>query len=550
VANELDAVVAAALRRTKPGLDAHDQRRRSYDNAYNIYRSPRPKRVSPWQSNVRVKYGKQVIDTELVNIVSGKPRAKVLPRHPHDELSAKAMQYVLDYFIAKDHMVEKQPVFVQQALIYGVTVAKNHWLYNEATGLDRPTFEPWDITDAWWDPDGRDVDAADYVVLRSWVSPEYMKERAHNPDTGEGVYHNVDELLQTGPGVARPSTAQESFLGAADTRRKDKIELWEIWRDRELIVVGNRQVLLRHQENPYEHGQKPIVIAQVMPDLFEMAGFSETEVVEDVQQALQTLQNMTIDNVHLTTMRGITYRESGVIDPNALELKPRFKWPVQDHDDIRPFEVQPIGTDVYTERQRLLADLQLVTGVNPYISGSDLGSVDQNTATGVTALQEVASRLLRFKAGIIEYKGLQRSFEQWASNVKQFLDKEIAVKIEGPGSQYEWRGFDRESVAGNFDIIIEGTEESLSKQQARGESSAMLNTLAPYVQMGIVDPTEAIKKFAVAFDFPNPEALLKEQAALPPAAPFQQQPTGQPAQQLMAGRPLGVQALNAVTQGA
>jgi hypothetical protein len=550
MADELDAVVAQVLRRTKAGLDAHDSRRRSYDRAYNIYRSPRPRSPSPWQSNVRVKYAKQVIDTELVNIVSGKPRAKVLPRHPQDELAAKSMQYVLDYFTAQDHLVEKQPVFTQQALIYGVTVAKNHWLFDEGAGVDRPTFEPWDITDAWWDPDGRDVDSSDYVVLRSWVTPDYCRQRAHNPDTGNGVFHNVDELLKTGPGQQREATAQESFLGGTDSRRKDKIELWEIWRDDELIVIGNRQVLLRHQKNPYAHGRKPIVIAQVMPDLFEMRGFSETEVVEDVQEALQTLQNMTIDNVHLTTMRGVTYREGSVSDPNAIELKPRFKWPVQDHDDIRPFEIQPIASDVFTERQRLLADLQLVSGVNPYVSGSDMGSVDQNTATGVTALQEVASRLLRFKAGIIQYKGYQRTFEQWAEMVKQFLDTEVAVRIEGPGNEYHWRGFSQADIAGSFDIIIEGTEESLSKQQARGEASAMLNTIAPYVQLGVVDPTEAIKRFAVAFDFPNPEALIKQQQPLPPAAPYQQPPSAQPAQQLLGGRPLGVQALNAVNQGA
>jgi hypothetical protein len=141
------------------------------------------------------------------------------------------------------------------------------------------------------------------------------------------------------------------------------------------------------------------VIAQTRPDLFEMVGVSETEVVDDLQQALHTVENMRFDNLHLTVMRGITYREGGVTDPNMLELRPRFKWPVSDHDDIRPFEVQPLPPEAYEEENALLARMQLITGINPYISGADLQSVDQNTATGVTALQEVASRLLRFKAG-------------------------------------------------------------------------------------------------------------------------------------------------------
>ena len=69
----------------------------------------------------------------------------VKPRHPDVELNAKAMQVVMDYYVGEDHLVEKQPIFAQQGLIYGVTVAKNHWLYDARTtikhgaGLPIPT---------------------------------------------------------------------------------------------------------------------------------------------------------------------------------------------------------------------------------------------------------------------------------------------------------------------------------------------------------------------------------------------------------------------------
>lgn len=573
-------VVAGALNRTKAGLDAHDSRRKAYDTAYQTYRASAPRQpgIDPWRSQLRVKYGKQVIDTELVNIVSGKPRAKVLPRHPDDEQAARAMQYVLDYYVSEDHMVEKQPVFVQQALIYGPTVAKNHWLYlkgrkpvrnfmldpsgqtvvegevaeQDIVLRDGPTFEPWDIYDAWWDPDGRDVDDSDYVVLRSWVSKDYLLRNAYNPDTGTGLYHNVDVLLASGPGARRDSSAQETFLRSQQTKRKDKIELWEVWRDDELIVIGNRQVLLRHQPNPFWHKKKPIVIAQAMPDVFEMQGISETEVIDHIQQALWTLQNLTFDQLHMSAMRGITYRESGVINPDALELKPRFKWPVADHDDIKVVDFPPVGNDVFVERERLKGDLQLVSGVNPYVSGSDLGTVDQNTATGVTALQEVASRLLRFKAGMIQYKGYQRTFEQWSEMVKQFLDHDVQVRIVGPGDTVDWRRYGPQDVIGSYDIVLEGTEESLSKQQARGEAIALLNAFAPLVPTGMVNINPLLEKVAAAYDFPNPQALLAQPQQPIQAAPFGQVPmasqNGAP-QQLMGGRPLGLAAGNAIQQG-
>jgi hypothetical protein len=48
-----------------------------------------------------------------------------------------------------------------------------------------------------------------------------------------------------------------------------------------------------------------------MPDLFEMQGIPTLKQSTTSRTQLWTLQNMTIDNLHLTTMRGITYREGG-----------------------------------------------------------------------------------------------------------------------------------------------------------------------------------------------------------------------------------------------
>ena len=352
----------------------------------------------------------------------------------------------------------------------------------------------------------------------------------HDRTTCDGIYHNVPELLKVGSAVRMETTAQERFLSGSGTDRsmqqqsqRDQFEILEIWADDTVTVVGSRKVLLRNDPNPYWHGRKPIVIAQTRPDLFEMQGIPETELVDHLQQAQWTLQNMTIDNLHLTTMRGITYREGGVADPNALQLRPRFKWPVVDHDDIRPFEIPPISSDVYQERTRLLSDMQLVTGINPYVSGADLSSVDQNTATGVTALQEVASRLLRFKASMLQYKGYQRTFELWGDMIQQFMDKDVAVQITGDDGYPQWLQVGPRDVAGHFDYVLQGSEESLSRQQERGEAIALLNAFAPLAQLQMINFKPILEKIALAYDFPNPEALFLPPQTQPAAAPSQEQ---------------------------
>lgn len=561
-------------------------RRRRYDVAYDIYRASerRPRSLEPWQSKLRVPYGMQTIDSALVNIITGKPRVMVRPRHPDVELNAKAMQVVMDYYVSEDHLVEKQPLFAQQGLVFGVTVAKNHWLYQARTKMSRewiddqgvgvpprlqvgpvqsvirdgPTFEPWNIYDSWWDPQARDVDSAAYITLRSWFSKEQLlrsqckQEGKHDRADCDGVFHNVDQLLRVGPTTKLETTAQARFLTGAGANitaqqvpSKDLYEVLEVWTDDTVTVIGARKILLRNDPNPYWHGRKPIVIAQTRPDMFEMQGIPETELVDHLQQAQWTLQNMTIDNLHLTTMRGVTYREGGVVNPEALQLRPRFKWPVVDHDDIRPFEIPPVSSDVYQERTRLLSDMQLVTGINPYVSGADLSTVDQNTATGVTALQEVASRLLRFKAGQLQYKGYQRTFEMWGDMIQQFMDKNVAVEVTGVDGRPLWLDVNPKDVAGHFNYVLEGTEESLSRQQERGEAIALLNAFAPLAQLGFVNFKPILEKVAIAYDFPNPESLFTPPQTPPAAAPTQEQmDTGQrQLEQQAAGNGMAQQAL-------
>jgi hypothetical protein len=557
-------VVDLVLRVTKPGEDALQVRRRRYDHSYDVYRASerRPASLEPWQSKLRVPYAMQVLDTALVNINTGAPRVIVKPRSPDMTLNAKAMQVVLDYYVAEDHMVEAQPLFAQQGLIYGATVAKNHWLYKSATKMQRswtasitpglppqsmtgpvdtvvhdgPHFEVWDIYDSWWDVRSRDVDDSPYFVLRSWLSKDQVLEMAcnqkgaHSKEACDGVFHNVTELMTVGTAKQPDTTAQQRLLSGSGSSSSatasvygDLFEILEIWTDDTVTVIGSRKVLLRNDPNPYWHGRKPIVLAQTRPDLFEMQGIPETELVDHLQQAQWTLQNMTIDNLHLTTMRGVTYREGGVTDPNALQLKPRFKWPVVDHDDIRPFEIPPIASDVYQERTRLLSDMQLVTGINPYVSGADLSSVDQNTATGVTALQEVASRLLRFKASQLQYKGYQRTFEMWGDMVQQFMDRKVAVEITGEDGQPLWLNINPSDVAGHFHYSLEGSEESLSRQQERGEAVALLNAFAPLAPLGFINFKPILERVGIAYDFPDPEQLFLPPQTQPAAAPSQEQ---------------------------
>jgi hypothetical protein len=85
----------------------------------------------------------QVIDTALVNIV-GRPAARRRSARGVPTTVARRESdagRVSTTTSAKDHLVEKQPVFVQQGLIYGVTAAKNSWLYRESDLTTRVRYQ-------------------------------------------------------------------------------------------------------------------------------------------------------------------------------------------------------------------------------------------------------------------------------------------------------------------------------------------------------------------------------------------------------------------------
>lgn len=561
-AGKTDEQIVNKIRKLiKPGEDAQKERHIYYDTAYKIWR-PQPteadKRVPGWRSRTRIRYAQANLDVALANIVSGMPRCLVHPRRKQDIQAAKALQHLFDHYISEDHLVEKQPLFAQQGLLYGATVAKNTWGYADGEKMartyephpqtgelqpvirkqpvvyrDGPCFEPWDIYQAVWDPNARDVDSAEYIVLQSYVTKDWLLAREFNPQTGTGTYRNLDELFKTGPPRQPKTTAQETLLGGAASKRKNRILLEEVWFDDMVIVLGNESVLLRAGPNPHWHGRKPIVIAQPRPDGFEMQGISETELVADIQDSIHTLTNMILDSLKLTVLRGVTYREGSVVDPAMLNLRPNFKWGVTDHDDIRAFEVPQLGSDVYQMIGRLMGDMERVTGISAYSSGADSSTIDQTTATGVTALQSAANTGLRFKASQLHWKGFQRSFEMWGDDIQQFLSTPVELEIAGDNGQSEWTTVSPHEVEGHFRFRLEGSEESLSRQQARSEALNLLQVMTPYAQNGLVNIGPLLEKVALAFDILNPESIINPPQQLPPAAPNngQQQalpPGGQP----------------------
>jgi hypothetical protein len=200
--------------------------------------------------------------------------------------------------------------------------------------------------------------------------------------------------------------------------------------------------------------------------------------------------------------------------------------------------------------------MDTVTGITPYVTGQELNSAD-STATTTTTLANAANQGLKFKAAQLHWKVFQRTFEQWGRMAQSKMTAPVFAKIAGDDGQMGWAGFGRQDIAGDFHYRLEGSEEAVSRQTERQEALALLNTLTPYAQMGVVDPKPLIERVAVAFNILNPEELFKPPPpGLPPAAPGLppgvQTPVGGGnggPPPLANGQPMGLAAMMAVNSG-
>lgn len=559
--SKIDARVGEILAWTKPGRDEHDTRVDRFDRAYDVYRPSKRSMQMPikGRAKIRVPFAMSNLDTALVNMVQDPPRCLVLPRSARYVEPAKRFQRAMDYYVERDHLVEKQPVVAQSALIFGLALGKTHWLYEvrekrgrrvvvdpmtghplldprtgreasivgseEYVVYDGPSFESWDVYNAWWDPAARNPDDAQYFCLRSYLTRLQLVQQActvkgkHAPEDCDGIYHNVDRLLDRGPVAQKSATAQQQRLNKQRGQQHEFYELVECWTDDRVMVYGNDAIEMREAPNPHWHARKPIVAAATRPDLHEMQGIPETELIDHIQQALWTNQELRFENLILTVQRMFTYRVNGIQDPNVIKIGPRAKIPVQDHDDLKAIEVQPLPAEAYREEAELLGRMQLVTGVSPYISGADMQTIDQQTATGISVLSEVAGRLLKFKSSQIHFKVWQRVFEQWGNDVQQFMNKDLEVRIVGEDGEPTFETITPQDVVGDFDFVNKAGGEASSKAQKKTEMIQLLQALAPMAQTGVVNLGLLLEEVAEAFEFPNPRALVSAMQQMPPAAP-------------------------------
>jgi hypothetical protein len=556
----------------------HDAFIERVERRYDAYRALSPQaateaeRGEDWHSNVTTPYVLHTCEGMLATMLEPKPAFDVKPRpmpdEMLDEITARAkvsgvLEDTLAYALERDGFAQKQRDFMQQDLVAGITVFKDYWhtekrkvtqlrrdevvIYDQVgEEIDRlETYEEderenvlvrddacsevRDIRDFFWPFQAPNVEKAEYLIDRTWMSFAALKR-----EEAEGYYKDVDKLKESRTAPQQQSkTEREQKLRGVD-RTATLIEVLEYWTPERVITVGNRNVLLADRPNPFWNGRMPFVVCSSMPDAFQIPGISVVEALAQLQEMLWTLQNQRIDVLRMMANL-ITLIRSDVDDPDAFEWAPNAQWFVEDPGQVQSLPLDSTAATITLEAEALLkGDLQNIMGGLPYGSGADSQTMDQQTATGISIIMSIAQKIIQARKQhyLWAYAKLGKHFLQL---YQQFLRDDRIIKITGKAGGAAWQSISPLDLQGDFDVTIDVTSDSLLRQERRAEAGSFLQMISGIAQIAAVSGTPInlrapIEKMLDAYDITDKERYFLPSApaglGAPGAPPGQPPPTG------------------------
>lgn len=505
--------------------------RAKWDRFYKMYRSHLEEANYPWQSTLWIPYSFSTIETLAPRMVSNKPQIDIMPREPGDVAYAKVMADLVDFQWDQMEMQVKLPDIVKSMLLYGTAIVKIGWLTEketkeveedvdesfpelgkvkvkqEVTEYDGPTVELVDLYDFFVDPKAVDMDSARWVIHRTYKTLKDLKELQR-----QGVYKNINLIERKAKVVESDNQKSERYstLGASIptdnvNEENEKVELLEYWEDNKVITLANRKVVIRDDKNPFKHGKKPFVriVDQSVPH--EFYGIGELEPIESLQYELNNRRNQRMDNVTLALNRMWKIKNGANVDEDELVSDAGGVIHTDDMNGVEEVLMPDVTSSSYQEETIIKGDIQQTTGVSDFTRGVGSDSLGNDTATGISLIQEAGSSRFRLKIQNLEEMGIKKIGQMLVSMNEQFIDEEKVIRIVG-NEGIRFMSLRPEDLKGNFDVVVQAGSTMIVNEAVRRKQ--VMEMYQVFSQDPEINQVELKRMVLEAFGEKNIEKLL------------------------------------------
>jgi hypothetical protein len=586
----LDPTVEKVVKQiTRAEQAYHDNWRTECDKRHDEYHAvvEVPKDVPDWQSQIFQPHLIPIIEGMIASMVEPNPKLIVRPRPRPLETPEEAQargdaaaiaEVAVNYAMEQDRFRMKQRPYMAQDMITGLTVGKYSWderqkkvwtrafheeeeydedglpetvrSYTDLSSMEKskddPTFQVIDVRDFYWPANCRDVDQADWLADRSYLTHARIEELEKLGVYDKGVCAKLKETSLAQQGNPGERARYDEGENPGELRTKGLVEVIECWWDNRVITIGNRQVLMRDKPNGFWHGSKPYIVCGAIPNFGQVNGKSIVESLAPIQRMLWFVQNQRLDNLKFLNNLIVLIR-ADADDVTNFKWYPGAQWQVDDPEQVKTLPIDPTPATISMDAEALLkGDLQNLMGGMPYASGAQSTQVDQKTATGIQIITDIATRVIETRKLAYQDAFVKMGIA-FLDLMKQFMIEPRTIGILGKGGATEFIEIDPEKLQGSFDCFYDIQGDSLHRQERRAEAQSLYQMVlqAAPIHAQFASPLNLdafLEKLLVAFDEPNPKKYMQTK----PQAQAQMSPPGGPGQP--AGMP-GVPAGDPASQG-
>jgi hypothetical protein len=419
----------------------------------------------------------RVIETITPRMVSSEPTGSFYPSEEGDIATTQILNSLMKYDWNRAVMFPKLVTFVKSLLLFGTAFGRTYWDYRECdkeqmqpkrlngkmvwtpkntkkvpvTEYDGPNFETLNIYDCFPDPNATGIENMRWFIYRTFKTIDELENE--NDARGGEYWKNLPELknlVMNGfkKGDYQPRGYQPSDINYREHRRvmlstqelhgEDRsnpefVVLIRYTRDRWLFTVPEYGLVIRDVQNPYFHGELPIIYGVDYPYPGELYGMGEIEPIDRIQRAINGVLNQRLDNVQLTLNTMWKVKKQSGVDIHTLFSAPGNIVFTDDMDAVDSIQVPDVTGSTFVQTMNYLTGaMQNGSGITDYTVGLDTGANTKNeTATGVRLIQQEANAQFKLKIQLFNHMVIERVANQWKDLRIQYTTEQQKIRIIG-----------------------------------------------------------------------------------------------------------------------
>lgn len=466
----------------------------------------------------------RVIETITPRMVANEPTGSFYPKEEGDVETNQILNSLIRYDWHRAVMFPKLVKFVKSMLLFGTAFGRTYWDFRETekmqmipkdvngelvwtpknaqkikvTQYDGPNFEPLNMYDCFPDPNATSLDNMRWFIYRTFKTLKELE--AENDARGGEYWKNLPKLRSAVKDRAKDNrkkgyqpqdinyrehrrvmlSTQE--LHGEDETNPEFVILVRYTGERWLFVVPEYGIVIRDVENPYFHGQLPIIYGVDYPYPGELYGMGEIEPVDRIQRAINAVLNQRLDNVQLVLRNMWKVKKNSGVDLHTLVSAPGNIVTTDDMDAVEPFIIPDVTGGTFVQTMNYLTSaMQSGSGVTDYTIGiNQQANITNKTLGGARLIQQEANAQFKLKIQLFNKMVIERIANQWKDLRIQYTTDQQIVRIVGRNEVKFLK--DKTSLAQTSlegEPIVPGDLDTQARLQLSSDDSFAFLTLLP-----------------------------------------------------------------------